>query len=160
MFKAVLLAASFTALVIASPAGATVQWRKPDAEPGFKGLSEELRHLADRDGHVRINSFCAVVESEQRPKTKRDLDGGFTWVLVHWKQERLLYTFGAADDKYGITDLNIFHSAPLDLRKDVVATRKDIGSSTYLVTKAWVTDVLRHCKDSGTQFTIIRSGGK
>ncbi len=157
MRRAVFLAAVLMVAGLESPVAAAVQWRKPDAEPGFKGLTHELQHLADRDGRTRVNTFCAVVESERQPKTEKNLDGGYTWVLVHWTQKHLLYTFGAADDRYGLTDMNIFHSMPLDLRKDVVASQEDVGLSTFLVTRAWVANIERHCKASGTTFTILRS---
>lgn len=154
------LALAIVVVGLTDQASAAVQWRKPDVEPGFKGLSKELQHLVDRDGRTRLNTFCAVIQSERQPKTAINRDGGYTWLLANWKQEHLLYTFGAADDQYGLTDMNIFHSMPLDLRRDVVASEKQIGGSTFLVTRTWVANVEQHCKVSGTTFTIIRTGAK
>ena len=44
----------------------------------------------------------------------------------------------------------------LDLTKDVVATEADIGGSTYLVTRAWVDEILRSCAARGAQYTVSR----
>ena len=55
-----------------------------------------------------------------------------------------------------MSDLSIFKE-PLDLRTDVVRTERDINGSTFLVTRAWVNDVLRHCAKDGAEVVLRKS---
>lgn len=44
--------------------------------------------------------------------------------------------------------------ARIDLKKDVVPTSEDVGSSTYLVAKPWVNAVIDDCKKNGRKISL------
>lgn len=56
-----------------------------------------------------------------------------------------------------MSDLTQFEE-PLDLRKDVVASDRLINRSTYLVTRAWLNNVLSHCARDGTEVQLEGRG--
>lgn len=88
--------------------------------------------------------FCVI------PYNRRE---GGRYAIVHWEERRRLILWGGADPGHEVEALT--HSRRvLDLDKDVVATEKDIGGSTYLVTRAWVEETLRDCRAFGFRYAV------
>lgn len=85
-----------------------------------------------------------------------DYPTGGRAALVHWREgQRLIHWDGASDPTYAAASIR-FARRDLDLTKDVVATDADINSSTYLVTRAWVDQILADCAAKGAQYTVSR----
>ena len=136
--------------ILAMPAGATVRrWSKVEGYPGYSGWQQQLQHMADADGRFPVSRFCIVVATGATAAPARK----YAWAYVHWREARRLYTFGQSAE--AMSDLTQF-KLPLDLTRDVVPRERDVGSSTYRVTRSWVADVLAHCVRSGTSFTAVR----
>ena len=138
------------ALVTASPGAAATRWQKIDAVSGFQGWRAQLQHMVDREGMSRANHFCAVVATGRTAAP----ENSYTWVYVYWREAARLYTFGQSNEP--MSDLSIF-KAPLDLKKDVVTSQRDVHASTFLVTRSWLRNVLSHCARAGTEISIRRS---
>lgn len=72
-----------------------------------------------------------------------------------WRQRRLLYRWQQTDAAQLNDEALVLHE-PLDLRKDIVRTPAD-QASTYLVSKSWMRDLDRQCREHGQTVTITRS---
>jgi len=72
----------------------------------------------------------------------------YAW--VYWQEGRRLILWEGSPH----ADALVRSRRVLDLDKDVVATEADVAGSTYLVTKAWVRDTLRDCREYGMRYTI------
>lgn len=75
---------------------------------------------------------------------------------VHWKEGKRLIQWNSVSDPAYFKDSIKWARSNLDLTKDVVATEAEIGGSTYLVTRAWVDEILRSCAARGAQYTVSR----
>lgn len=148
-------AALIAAFCIAVPSNGkqpdtATHWTKIDGYHGFQGWREQLQHMADQGSHFPVSHFCVIVATGSTAPP----DNKFTWAYVYWREAAQLYTFGQSDE--AMSDMTEF-KAPLDLKKDVVATERQLKGSSYRVTRAWVADVLRHCATAGTQIVVRRS---
>lgn len=146
MASMLLYATFFAEAATAAP----THWAKIDAFPGFTGWRGQLQHMVDSDKRFSSNHFCLVVASGPTAPPDRK----FTWAYVYWREAARLYTFGQSSE--AMSDLTAF-KGPLDLHKDVVASEKHVGSSTYLVTRSWVRNILSHCTVAGTELTVERT---
>lgn len=157
--RSLLLAAAMLTTVLGTlPAAAVTHWRKPAATPGFGGVREELQRLVDREGRVRVNHLCAVVEDVREPPSASS-EGNSRQLIVHWVEGGRIYSYGPADNGR-LAPGNRDEGADIDLRNDVVATEKEIGGSTTRVTRAFVNRTIAHCRISGVRYTIIRRSGR
>ncbi len=127
----------------------TTRWSRIDSVQGFAGWRAQLQHMADQ-GATPINHMCIVVATYSRPS----IHDTTIWGYLYWREAHRLYTLDRSDEP--MSDLSIFKE-PLDLRTDVVRTERDIHGSTFLVTRAWVNDVLRHCAMSGAEVVLRKS---
>jgi len=101
-----------------------------------------------------------VASTEPRPKGTQHFcvvtyrsDEGYAW--VHWREaNRLIFWRGAESDP-SLDDSLVFASPKLDLARDVVASQKEVGSSTYLVTRDWVKARLADCKRRGAHYKLV-----
>ena len=124
-----------------------VRWSKVDGARDFGEWREHLADLARSSGKPGADHFCTVVaDHAQSPSS-----GPYRWAYVYWRETAQLFTFGPSHEK--MSDLTRFKQ-PLDLHKDVVASERQVGGSTFLVTRAWVSNVLSHCARSGTQLVV------
>jgi hypothetical protein len=140
----------------AMSSAATTKWTKIDAAPGFSGWHKELQRLTDKEGSHRINHFCVVVERFHAPRGSSDTKQPREESLghVYWREGSRLITWDASS-----ADVDATSTRPgndLDLKKDVRATQTEIGTSTYLVTRAWVHSIVQHCVSDGLQLTVIK----
>lgn len=122
----------------------------PVSIAGLAGFEEPRRVLGSlltsRRGPVR-HSFCVVGYRHGTPAA--------TTAWVHWRQgKRLVLWEPAAPGQQA--DLARSRRS-LDLTKDVVDTPEQLKGSSYLVTRAWVTQVLDDCARVGQVFQVNRS---
>jgi hypothetical protein len=113
--------------------------------PEFVQPREALRRLAVAKHATGRNDFCVFA---------RLPPNGRIAAWVHWRQHHELILWQPGGD--GVDKLADAVRV-LDLTRDVVATRKDVAGSSYLVTRAWVDDTLRTCRRMGQHFTIYVS---
>jgi hypothetical protein len=87
----------------------------------------------------RTNHFCVVGYAM--------LDGSmFFW--VHWSEEKRLIAW------YDENEHGFPSQGEIILGKDTVEKPEDVGTSTYLVTRAWWESVSGDCAKYGEKFTI------
>lgn len=145
-----------TCALTAASSAATTRWTKIDAAPGFTGWHKELQRLTDKEGGARINHFCVVVErfrpqsgsGDTKPPAQESLG------RVYWREGSRLISWDASSADVGAASTRPGND--LDLKKDVRATQAEIGTSTYLVTRAWVHSIVQHCASDGLQVTVIK----
>lgn len=117
------------------------------ADPAFGDATTALRALvsATPSAPTGENHFCVVGYR---------LDGGDTQAWVHWQEaNRLILWEGSADPAFAADTIRMSRRN-LDLATDVVDSEADIAGSTYLVTRAWVAEVMADCTARGTQYAI------
>ena len=58
------------------------RWSKVETVTGFGGWRQQLQHMADQDGHTRVNHFCIVAARyEAEPPSE-----SVTWAYLHWRE--------------------------------------------------------------------------
>jgi len=72
---------------------------------------------------------------------------------VHWREGHRLILWDGSDPEHSASVLG-WGRRDLDLTADVVATDAEQGSSTYLVTRAWVARVLADCAAHGVRYAV------
>ena len=108
---------------------------------------KRLEVLVRAKGTQKLNHFCAIGYR---------LPSGLELAWVHWKEGNAVILWdGSADPEYPL-ELALSRRY-LDLDTDVVATSEEVGSSTYLVTQAWVKGVISDCEAHGDKFVVSRS---
>jgi hypothetical protein len=71
------------------------------------------------------------------------------WLIWEAGQEIVLYDQGETNLKHSRRKLN--------LKNDVVETEAELNGSTYLVTRAWVTQLQLQCQQYGSIFSIKKT---
>jgi hypothetical protein len=127
----------------------TTRWSKIEHVAGFDGWRAQFQHMADTGAHA-LNHMCVVVATYSQPGAHQTT----VWAYLYWRETDELYTLDQS--KGPMDDLSIF-KGPLNLKTDVVRQDRDIRGSTYLVTRAWVDDILHHCRTDGEQLVIRRA---
>ncbi len=150
------------ALAVATPCEAMAsQWTKIDALPVFSGWRQELQRLVDTEGRGRLNHFCVVAETFRPPRGPGDVKPPAEDQVgrVYWREGRRLIAWDPS--KTAVDATSARPGNDLDLTKDVRATQSEVGSSTYLVTRSWVSSIIRHCATDGSQIVVLkdRPGG-
>lgn len=84
-----------------------------------------------------------------------DEDGGRN-ALVHWREGKKILPWPGAVSAEWRADAIVLAPHKLDLMRDVVPAQADIGGSSYLVTRAWVAQVLADCRAHGTRYVVRR----
>lgn len=105
-----------------------------DQEPGFKPVPPALESYLDaqvggQPGREGVQHFCVVGYQVQRSQTAEALK--IAWVYWH-EGQRLVYWEPAGADVDSKETL-VRSRRDLNLRKDVVATHRELGSSTYCI---------------------------
>lgn len=80
--------------------------------------------------------------------TRGPRDTEAVWII--WRKGYRLIRWFAGETNLDLSSRN------LSLTKDVVPTDADVGSSTYLVSRAWVDELERLCEDHGRRVKIGR----
>jgi hypothetical protein len=143
------------AVVFAGTALAETDFNKPAgyfdtaADPNFGPATVPLRVMMAEAGvpRRRADVFCIVGYR---------FSGGERIVYVHWPRENKLILWEGGTDPVSRPQSIARSRRPLDLRTDVVATPADIGSSTYLVDRAWVNQKIADCAKHGQQVRVAR----
>ena len=139
--------AMVTTLLLANPALAAPRWFQVGSSSWFTGWRRQVTELVMSEGAPPLNRPCIVGWQ----------DGGLNTLhaYVYWPEKHLMITWiPSSDDPHSLKN----STRRLDLRRDVVATERAVGSSTYLVTRAWVRNVARQCRLHGTTMTIYHKG--
>ena len=102
--------------------------------------------MVDTEGHGRTNHICVVAEvspptawSRATPAPPAEQALGH----VYWREAHRLITWDPSEDAVGPSSVRPGND--LDLTKDVRATQAEVGSSTYLVTRSWVKNIVDQC---------------
>lgn len=111
-------------------------------EKEFPFVRQVLESYAKEEGRAnKTNSFCVVVY-------KTDADSRVAY--VQWQEgKRLILWEPPSELEFARRTWDISEAS-----KDVVDTQEEVGSSTYIVTRQWVNDILGTCREHGEQITI------
>lgn len=121
----------------AQPAAATFDIRTdPRFAPLEPPLARYVRTSAAAAGHNRL---CVL--GEQAADGSRS-----AWVI--WPRAHRIVLWEAGNDDLAIS------RRVLDLRKDVVASDRDLRGSTYRVTRRWVDQLMGRCARDGAHLDI------
>lgn len=115
------------------------------SDPDFGDATGPLRTLLLEQAPLAgPQHFCVIGYTHGRDKI----------AYVHWRERHKLITWwGGYDPRYR-DEAIVRSNRQLDLDTDVVPTEKDIGGSTYLVTRAWVRRKLSDCAAHGTRYVV------
>ena len=124
-----------------------------DQEQGFKPVQPALEsYLEGQVVREGVQHFCVVGYQAQRSQAAETFK--FAWVYWH-EGQRLVYWEPAGADVDSKETL-ILSRRDLNLRKDVVATDRELGSSTYRIDRPWLNRLLADCRRHGQSFGIRR----
>lgn len=113
------------------------------ADSDFKGYAETVKQFARRHRLKGINDFCIVGYSAADRSR-------YAWVI--WRQGQKIILWDAGD-----ADLDLSRRQ-IDMKKDVVGSDRELQGSTYLVTRAWVDDLIAACNRDGAQVHLEMPG--
>ena len=117
--------------------------------PEFAGAQAILQQLVDDDGKHRTNHLYV--------SPTRTMPDGCVIAWVFWHEERLLVLWEPFDRKHWRLR---YSRSILNLDKDVVPTRADIGGSTSVVDAEWACNKVGDCVKNGDAFTIYKQQPK
>ncbi len=124
---------------------------------GFSPVQPALQaYLAQHNAKSGGQNICVIGYSlgDENPADKMTSDRApVAW--VYWKEGQRLTYWGAAAPGFASKDTLLRSPRDLDLETDVVATLKDVGSSTYLVSSDWVKSIQDNCIVHGESYHII-----
>ena len=117
-------------------------------------ILQSLQRLVDERSKVTENHFFILRKED-----------GEDW--IYWREGRLLWSTDLAPyyEKKGPTEIRARAIwdlrlrtpwKPIDLDSGVVSKREDIGTSTYLVSKDFVADIVYDCVLDGELLTLQR----
>jgi hypothetical protein len=117
------------------------------ADPDFGPAAVPLRVMMAEAGvpRGRADVFCIVGYRYA---------GGERIAYVHWPRGNKLILWEGGTDPVSRPQSIARSRRPLDLRTDVVATPADIGSSTYLIDRAWVNQKIADCAKHGRHYRV------
>jgi hypothetical protein len=131
------------ACLAAEPAPTFFSIRK---HAGYPEPERTLQQLVAEKGTTASNHFCVL--------GYRTANGDqYAW--VHWKEGRALVLWEPVVDANHPATLTSSRRF-LRLDQDVVASEGDIKGSTYLVTRAWASQVQSDCIRHGDKFLVTR----
>ena len=130
----------------------TTRWSRIENTTGFMGWRAQLQHMADAYGKAPVAHMC-VVAATYTQVSNHDAN---VWGYLYWKENNQLYTL--SQSRGAMDDLAIF-KGPLNLKTDVVRRESDIHGSNFLVTRAWVSNILHHCGTNGEQVVLRKANG-
>ncbi|CAM3411319.1 hypothetical protein [Paracidovorax anthurii] len=112
--------------------------------------------LAELGQARRANTFCFVQQRLSPPETAED---GTSVLSMVWNEGQRIYLvnlvrpgqrYQPVEDPVAEGQALASSGSSVDLRKDVVPTDADVGSSTTLVSRAWVDRLRAQCRRVGT----------
>lgn len=113
---------------------------------GYPEPGKSLELLVRTHGTRRTNHFCVI---------GRRVPGSFEHAWVHWKEGRALILWEPTSDPSYQRRLSGSRRY-LDLDRDVVASKEEIGGSNYLVTREWVNQITSQCDAHGDKFVVLK----
>lgn len=124
-----------------------------DQEPGFRPVQAALESYAGgKTGQEGVQHFCVIGYRVQHSSQSEAFK--FAWVYWH-EGQRLVHWKPAATDVDPKETL-IRSRRDLDLRKDVVASPRELGASTYRIDQPWLRRLLADCRQRGQSFETRR----
>ena len=117
-------------------------------EPIDKGLLQLSNNEKLRRGDSPVQTFFVA-----------DFSASERWRYVYWPESRYLIRLPNSTNQDQIWDNIVLVSRFINLEKDLVATREQIGSSTYLEIEEEILMHLRKCL-SGKIVLLSRRDGK
>ncbi len=127
--------------------------RLPD-RPMLRAFLEELGQTR------RANTFCFVQQRLSPPETAED---GTSVLSMLWHEGERIYLvnivrpgqrYRPVEDSVGEGRALASSGGSVDLKTDVVPTDADVGSSTTLVSRAWVEHLKAQCRRVGTTIRV------
>ncbi|MDR2871227.1 MAG: hypothetical protein LBV45_01625 [Xanthomonadaceae bacterium] len=117
---------------------------KPRNYPSREGV---MRYLQSKQENTHPNRFCLV---------ERKLPGKqIAHLLMYWQEKNVLLDVPYIRKTDPETEADLIRaSRPLDLSVSVVETEDEVNGSTYLVTRAWVDEILTNCERKGVRMEI------
>ena len=124
-----------------APALAAAEWVSIKTLPGFDDARAQLQALVNKNAHQTTNRLCVVGQK----------DGSHFQAEVYWPSEsKLILWVPNINDPETLTHSRRY----LDLHRDV---RTNVGTSTYLLSRSFVKEVLQACVTKGDHFTIEKA---
>jgi hypothetical protein len=112
---------------------------------------EVLQVFVDERAGAGEHHFCIV-----------GIEGASDWAAwVHWREGNRLILWEPLDSYPGDPLLHhdlLASRRSLDLAKDAVPDPEDVGTSTYLVTRAWAESVIDTCSRVGLKVAVEKGG--
>ncbi|WP_170003086.1 hypothetical protein [Pseudopontixanthobacter vadosimaris] len=146
-------------LCIAAATMTSVAACVPDSQPSASHFADykpfDLETRADFSGYeevvgsylrkkaVGVNTHACVIGLTRGPRESEAV-----WII--WRRGDRLISWFSGENNLDLSSRN------LSLTKDVVPTDSEVGSSTYLVSRAWVDELERLCKDHGHRVKAAR----
>lgn len=104
------------------------------------------------------NRFCFVQE-RFAPEAAQPAESDTIWMV--WITGARIYTFtnrpGGPREDPASEAAGLVNSNPVNLKTDVVATQDEVGTSTFLVTRAWADRIVDQCQRVGVTVRIPSS---
>ncbi len=151
---------TFAALLIGGAAGATqVAAQRALPVPADSAFSKPASgHIASADTlkaflgklrqNRRENRFCFV---QERLDAAQPAERDTIWMV--WTTGARIYTLtndpGGPREDPASEAAGLVNSNPVNLKTDVVATQDEVGTSTFLVTRAWADRIVDQCQRVG-----------
>lgn len=122
--------------------------------PEYAHLLAALKGLALSE-YAKVYSRNAKTNTFYIGNVSRS-DESTEYTFVYWKEDKsiidIFLPVPMIDGNYNYGYL--YTKLRTDLVKDVVPTEKDVGGSSFLVTKQWADAAVNDCKSSGDVFTV------
>ncbi|CAI9121066.1 hypothetical protein [Brytella acorum] len=122
----------------------------PDSDAVFHGWRGQVQELVLRRGKGGKQSVCLVGQADRQ--------SAVTQGIVIWPAQKQVITWhpSTVDDPKSLAD----ETNVIDTAKDVVASDAEVGTSTYLVTRKWLTDTERACRRYGVTVKVEGPEGR
>lgn len=112
--------------------------------PNFGDATIPLREfLRDRHAHTSKTQHFCIVGYQDNTESR-------AW--IHWVEGQQIILWRGATNPQGTKSAIARSRRVIDLKKDVVSTEADLQGSTYLVTRAWVDQILADCQARGEKY--------
>ncbi|AVS73281.1 hypothetical protein [Paracidovorax cattleyae] len=159
--RAVLVLVGLLAAIpcLAAPLAGDPAFTRPD--PVRLPDRSMLRAFLDEIGQTRrANTFCFVQQRLSPPETAED---GTSVLSMLWHEGARVYLvnlvrpgqrYQPVEDSVGEGRSLASSSGSVDLKTGVAPTEADVGSSTTLVSRAWVERLKARCRQVGTTIRV------
>lgn len=117
-------------------------------DAAFAHARDVVQALADEDGPPGENHFC-IVGAEGTP----------TSAWVYWTEGNRILLWEPLPEGAGESVRNkdlLMSRRSLRLDQDVAQTQEEVGTSTYLVTRAWVDELQAACAALGEKISVVK----